>query len=616
MFSELGLKWLQNGRIRHGQLYTDMVVTRKSFVSALKYCKRNKEKISDSVLAASFHGKRSNIFWKEVKKRRPANKLTATKIDGFKESKDIVNVFHDKFKAITGSLDGELPVRATFSPNLLFRSRFMAKHVMSALSQLKVGIGYDGIHSNHLKFTSPVIVHYIARFINTCFIHNHFPENMLSGVIRPVVKDKCGDIESSINYREVMISCNFFKLVEYLILPYIKKVSLNPYQFAYRNNSSTILANSILRETLKSNLDGDSCIYGCLLDLSKAFERVDHRKLLKVLEGRLPTFVVALIERILFCSKICVTYNECFSSSWNIVRGVRQGGVISAFLFNIYINDILECISQIDVGCKLGISRINVMAYADDMILLSPSVKSLQLLIDKMHELLDGHNLKINVGKTAVIIFGKNRALTSGNVSLFFNGTRLNVLNSVKYLGCVLTSDLNDSLDIDRCNVSFTRSFGFLFRKFNSVNVEVFYSLFESYCNSFYGAELWLDRKKCLKSFKQCGVSYHSALKKILGIPRFYSNHFTCDALNAFTFENFLNLKCLKFLLWLNKCNSECFYVHKYYFLNNSRYIYDFNKLWFDKYDVTDVLNNDFSALISRIRYVQNREESSMFFGV
>ena len=240
------------------------------------------------------------------------------------------------------TLDGELPVRATFNPNLSFRSRFMAKHVMSALSQLKVGIGYDGIHTNHLKFTSPVIVHSITRLINSCFIHNHFPENMLSGVIRPVVKDKCGDIESSINYREVMISCNFFKLVEYLILPYIKKVSLNPYQFAYRNNSSTILANSILRETLKSNLDGDSCIYGCLLDLSKAFERVDHRKLLTVLERRLPTFVVALIERILFCSKICVTYNECFSSSWNIVRGVRQGGVISAFLFNIYINDILD----------------------------------------------------------------------------------------------------------------------------------------------------------------------------------------------------------------------------------------------------------------------------------
>ena len=61
---------------------------------------------------------------------------------------------------------------------------------------------------------------------------------MLSGVIRPAIKDKCGDIESSINFREVMISCNFFKFGEYLILPYIKKVSLNPYQFEYRNDSS------------------------------------------------------------------------------------------------------------------------------------------------------------------------------------------------------------------------------------------------------------------------------------------------------------------------------------------------------------------------------------------
>ena len=84
---------------------------------------------------------------------------------------------------------------------------------------------------------------------------------MLSGVIRSLVKDKFGDIKSSIKYREVMISGQFFELVEYLILPCIKKVSFNPYQFAYRNNSSTILANCILRETLKSNFNDDCCIY-------------------------------------------------------------------------------------------------------------------------------------------------------------------------------------------------------------------------------------------------------------------------------------------------------------------------------------------------------------------
>ena len=137
--------------------------------------------------------------------------------------------------------------------------------------------------------------------------------------------------------------------------------------------------------------------------------------------------------------------------------------------------------------------------------------------------------------------------------------------------------------------------------------------MFQSYCSSFYGAELWIDRKRCLGNFKQCSVSYHSALKKILGIPKFYSNHFTCNALNTLTFENFINFKCLKFLFWLSKCNSDCFYLHKIYFLNSSNYISNFNKLWFNKYGVTNVLENDLCALISRIWFVQSREESSMF---
>ena len=414
-----------------------------------------------------------------------------------------------------------------------------------------------------------------------------------------------------------MISTNFFKIVEYMMLPFIKKINLSPYQFAYRGDSSTILANAILREILNSNIDGDSTIYSCLLDLSKAFERVDHAKLLtKLQENHLPPFILNMIKFILFNTRICVNFNGSFSPEWNIVRGVRQGGVTSAFLFNIYINEIIEHLSHLNLGCKLGINTVNIMAYADDIILLSPSVKSLQFLIDKISELFNDHLLTINVNKTVVIVFKRKSPSLSGNIRLYFNGEKLNVVNKCKYLGCILTSDLKDCYDMDRCNISFNKSFGFLFRKFYSVNIDVFYSLFQSYCSSFYGAELWIDRKRCLGNFKQCSVSYHSALKKILGIPKFYSNHFTCNALNTLTFENFINFKCLKFLFWLSKCNSGCFYLHKIYFLNSSNYISNFNKLWFNKYGVTNVLENDLCALISRIWFIQSREESSMFFGI
>ena len=228
---------------------------------------------------------------------------------------------------------------------------------------------------------------------------------MLSGVIKPSIKDKSGNIKCSNNYREVMISTNFFKIVEYMMLPFIKKINLSPYQFAYRSDSSTILANAILREILNSDIVSDCTIYSCLLDLSKAFERVDHAKLLtKLQENHLPPFILNMIKFILFNTRIYVNFNGSFSPEWNIVR-VRQGGVTSAFLFNIYINEIIEHLSHLNLGCKLEINMVNIMAYADDIILLSPSVKSLQFLIDKISELFNDHLLTINVNKTVVIVF-------------------------------------------------------------------------------------------------------------------------------------------------------------------------------------------------------------------
>ena len=59
---------------------------------------------------------------------------------------------------------------------------------------------------------------------------------MLSGVIKPNITDKSGDIKCSNNYREVMIATNFFKIVQYMMLPFIKKINLSPYQFAYRGD--------------------------------------------------------------------------------------------------------------------------------------------------------------------------------------------------------------------------------------------------------------------------------------------------------------------------------------------------------------------------------------------
>ena len=63
-------------------------------------------------------------------------------------------------------------------------------------------------------------------------------------------------------------------------------------------------------------------------------------------------FITSVFEFILNRSRIHVNFNVSFSEQWNIVRGVRQGRVTSAFLFNIDINDILDAISNLKVGVK------------------------------------------------------------------------------------------------------------------------------------------------------------------------------------------------------------------------------------------------------------------------
>ena len=68
---------------------------------------------------------------------------------------------------------------------------------------------------------------------------------MLTGVINPIIKNKAGNVKDSQNFREIMISSNFFKVFEYLLLPYIKELPLISAQFGYRGGSSTVLANAL-----------------------------------------------------------------------------------------------------------------------------------------------------------------------------------------------------------------------------------------------------------------------------------------------------------------------------------------------------------------------------------
>ena len=98
---------------------------------------------------------------------------------------------------------------------------------------------------------------------------------------------------------------------------------------------------------------------------------------------------------------VSVKFNDCHSRPWLVQRGVRQGRVLSPLLFSLYINEIIEKISDMDYGCLLTSLKFNILCYADDTALVAPSSFGLQQLIDRLCSLLTELGLNINKDKSA-----------------------------------------------------------------------------------------------------------------------------------------------------------------------------------------------------------------------
>ena len=205
------------------------------------------------------------------------------------------------------------------------------------------------------------------------------------------------------------------------------------------------------------------------------------------------------------------------------------------------------------------------------------------------------NELIVNVTKTKCVIFSKKKR--HGSMPVFkMNGVNLDIVNEYKYLGCILNNNLTESSELKRITKSFNNSVGMFLRKFATVELSIKLRLFTSLCMSLYGLELITDTKGCSDVLSKLSVSYHYALKRILGFPKRFSNHYTCNYLDMLIFKHLRNYRTLKFLRWLNSSNSPCLVWHKVMLGRCSRYASYVRDVYRREYNVLDVLDNDFGA--------------------
>ena len=127
---------------------------------------------------------------------------------------------------------------------------------------------------------------------------------------------------------------------------------------------------------------------------------------------------------------------DCFS----ITVGVRQGDVLSPFLYALFLDPVVKKVNALGLGVGVGLtSRLSMLLYADDMSLIARSETELQLMLTAVQEFAQENGFELNVGKTKSQVFFPRRG-ESCNLLLY--GSPVECVQEFRYLGIIFKSNL------------------------------------------------------------------------------------------------------------------------------------------------------------------------------
>ena len=134
--------------------------------------------------------------------------------------------------------------------------------------------------------------------------------------------------------------------------------------------------------------------------------------------------------------KIENTMSEAFKCN----TGVHQGECLSPFLFSMYLNDLEEELITNGVnGIDIGILKLFLLLYADDIVLFGKTSEDLQHGLNILENYCNRWKLTVNTNKTKILVFRKGGQLPIG-LKFTYQGSEIQIVNKLSYLGTVFTT--------------------------------------------------------------------------------------------------------------------------------------------------------------------------------
>lgn len=515
--------WVLCGRPKSGSVYADMCDSRRAFKARLKWCQDHQDQIRMDALADKHRNGDFRGFWQQTSKINVRPGLPAS-VGGVSDHKGIANIFREHF-AVKSPRGPAGEVLNADTNGQLIGTRFSAKDVANVIKNMTRGKspGHDGLSIEHLLHAGPHISRVLAMFYSLCVSHNYLPADFMKTLVVPVVKNKTGDLADTSNYRPISLATIAAKVFDGLLNAQLNKyVSLHDNQFGFRPQLSTETAILCLKHTINYYTKRNTPVYACFLDLSKAFDLVAYDILWEKLEDiKLPKELTSIFQFWYGNQRNYVRWAGVMSEQYRLECGVRQGGLSSPTLFNLYMNNLIVKLSSIHVGCHIDGVCVNNLSYADDMVLLSASVCGLRKLMHVCQEYARDHGLRYNVTKSQYMVFGAGSICPQFVPPVKLAGISLERVYKFKYLGHILLPDLKDHEDIERERRSLSIRANMLARRFARCSNDVKITLFRAYCTSLYTCSLWARYTQ--KSYSDLRVLYNNAFRIVLGLPRFCS---------------------------------------------------------------------------------------------